>query len=140
MAKKPPLTRDDHERGKLTRARGTRGTIKRGSLGRGLAVSLAGLRAGGAFAVGSALGRLRGDAPGNSELLRREARRFTRELGRLKGSYVKIGQMLALLGEHFLPAELTEALHELESATHPIPWSELEPFVDEALGERRNAL
>ncbi|GAB5413260.1 MAG: AarF/ABC1/UbiB kinase family protein [Congregibacter sp.] len=110
-------------------------SIRRGSVGRGLAVSLAGLRAGGAFALGSALGKLRGDESGNSELMRREARRFTAELGRLKGSYVKIGQMLALLGEHFLPPPLTEALHELESQTHPIPWAELEPSVRHSLGD-----
>lgn len=115
-------------------------SIRRGSVGRGLAVSLAGLRAGGAFALGSALGKLRGDESGNSELMRREARRFTAELGRLKGSYVKIGQMLALLGEHFLPAPLTEALHELESQTHPIPWAELEPSVRRSLGTAYNAL
>ena len=113
-----------------------RSGIRRGSVGRGLAVSLAGLRAGGAFALGSAIERLRGGDGDSSELLRREARRFTAELGRLKGSYVKIGQMLALMGEHFLPAPLTEALHDLDSQTQPLPWSALEPSVREALGER----
>jgi predicted unusual protein kinase regulating ubiquinone biosynthesis (AarF/ABC1/UbiB family) len=116
-----------------------RSTIRRGSVGRGLAVSLAGLRAGGAFALGSALGRLRGDGE-NSELMRREARRFTAELGRLKGSYVKIGQMMALLGEHFLPEPLTDALHDLESQTHPLPWPELEPAVRDSLGRRHREL
>jgi len=111
-----------------------RSSIRRGSLGRGFAVSVAGLRAGGAFALGSAMERLRGGDGDSSELLRREARRFTAELGRLKGSYVKIGQLLALLGEHFLPAPLTEALHDLDSQTHPLPWPELEPAVREALG------
>lgn len=113
-----------------------RATIRRGSIGRGLAVSLAGIRAGGAFALGSAIGKLRGDDTQNTELMRREARRFTAELGRLKGSYVKIGQMLALLGEHFLPAPLTEALHDLESQTHPLPWSSLQDDVRGALGAR----
>jgi predicted unusual protein kinase regulating ubiquinone biosynthesis (AarF/ABC1/UbiB family) len=111
-----------------------RSTIRRGSIGRGLAVSVAGLRAGGAFALGSALERLRGGGGDSSELMRREAKRFTAELGRLKGSYVKIGQLLALLGEHFLPAPLTEALHDLDSQTHPLPWAELEPGVRAALG------
>ena len=110
--------------------------IRRGSFGRGLAVSMAGLRAGGAFALGSAVERLRGGDRDSSELLRREARRFTRELGRLKGSYVKIGQMLALLGEHFLPAPLTEALHDLDSQTHPLPWDDLEEAVAAELGDR----
>ena len=113
-----------------------RSSIRRGSFGRGLAVSVAGLRAGGAFALGSALDRLRGGEGNSSELLSREARRFTAELGRLKGSYVKIGQLLALLGEHFLPAPLTEALHDLDSQTHPLPWSELEDTVRAALGPR----
>jgi predicted unusual protein kinase regulating ubiquinone biosynthesis (AarF/ABC1/UbiB family) len=112
-----------------------RSSIPRGSIGRGLAVSLAGIRAGGAFALGSALGRLRGsDDEANSELMRREARRFTAELGRLKGTYVKIGQMMALLGEHFLPEPLTDALHDLDSQTHPLPWAELESAVRKSLG------
>lgn len=97
-------------------------------------MSVAGLRAGGAFALGSAMDRLRGGDGDSSELMRREARRFTAELGRLKGSYVKIGQLLAMLGEHFLPAPLTEALHDLDSQTHPLPWETLEPAVRDALG------
>jgi len=121
MSKRPSLTR-------------------RGAFGRGLAVSVAGLRAGGAFALDSALSRLRGGDGQDSELLRREARRFVAELGRLKGTYVKIGQMFALLGEHFLPPALTEALHELESATEPLPWPEIEPALREALGERLDEL
>lgn len=116
------------------------GKLRRGSIGRGLTVSLAGLRAGGAFALGSAIGRLRGREGLDSELLRREARRFTAELGRLKGSYVKIGQMLALLGEHFLPKPLTDALHDLESQTEPLAWTHLEPSVREALGPRYDDL
>ena len=111
-----------------------RSSIRRGSIGRGFAVSVAGLRAGGAFALGSALDRLRGGDGDSSELMRREARRFTAELGRLKGSYVKIGQLLALLGEHFLPAPLTEALHDLDSQTQPLPWAELESGVCATLG------
>ncbi|WP_439106682.1 ABC1 kinase family protein [Congregibacter sp.] len=117
-----------------------RSSIRRGSFGRGLAVSLAGIRAGGAFALGSAVGRLRGEEAGNSELMRREARRFTAELGRLKGTYVKIGQMMALLGEHFLPEPLTDALHDLDSQTHPLPWSELEGSVRESLGDKYQEL
>ncbi|WOJ96672.1 AarF/ABC1/UbiB kinase family protein [Congregibacter brevis] len=113
-----------------------RSSIRRGSFGRGLAVSIAGIRAGGAFALGSAVERLRGEEAGNSDLMHREARRFTAELGKLKGTYVKIGQMMALLGEHFLPSPLTEALHDLDSQTHPLPWSELENSVRDSLGDR----
>jgi predicted unusual protein kinase regulating ubiquinone biosynthesis (AarF/ABC1/UbiB family) len=114
--------------------------MKRGSFGRGLAVSLAGLRAGGALALGTALSRVRGDEEGDTALLRREARRFVAELGRLKGSYVKIGQMLALFGEHFLPPALTEALHDLDSQTEPLPWDEIEGPLRESLGPRFDEL
>ena len=97
-------------------------SIRRGGLARGLRLSLAGARAGGAFAVDGALKKLRGDTPDDDALLNREAHRFARQLGELKGSYVKIGQLLALLGEHFLPAPLTKALHELEAQTEPVAW------------------
>ena len=116
--------------------------IKRSALGRSLAVSLAGLRAGGAFALDGAVQRLRGEdqAGLDSPFARREARRFVAELGRLKGTYVKIGQMLALLGEHFLPPALTEALHELESQTQPVPFDALEPQLRAALGRKLGEL
>ncbi|MDP5063609.1 MAG: AarF/UbiB family protein [Haliea sp.] len=119
--------------------------LRSGGFGRGLAVSLAGLRAGGAFAIDGALQRLRAGSEnsaetGDSEFLRREARRFVAELGRLKGTYVKIGQMLALLGEHFLPRALTDALQELNSATAPLPWSDIEPALRISLGARFDEL
>ncbi len=111
--------------------------IKRSSLARSLSVSLAGARAGGALAIDGVLRKLgpAGDeAP--STFARREAQRFVAELGRLKGTYVKIGQMFALLGEHFLPPALTEALHELESQTEPLPWKSIEPVLRQSLGDR----
>ena len=75
-----------------------------------------------------------------SNFARREAKRFASELGRLKGSYVKIGQMLAMFGEHFLPPVLAEALHDLEDKTLPLPWEELEPTVRAELGDRYELL
>ncbi|PLW66957.1 ABC transporter [Pseudohalioglobus lutimaris] len=97
---------------------------------------MAGLRAGGALAVDSAMSRVLGrseDDP-QSEFARREAQRFAEELGRLKGTYVKIGQMLALFGEHFLPPVLVEALRNLSDATEPLHWDALESFVRGSLG------
>ena len=118
-------------------------SIKRGSFGRSLTVGLAGLRAGGALALDGALQKLRGGdqgEPSDSAFARREARHFVAELGRLKGTYVKIGQMLALLGEHFLPSALTEALHELAADTEPLPWTSVQPLLAEALGDRLSEL
>ena len=114
--------------------------IRRGAVGRGLSLSLAGARAGGAFALDAAVKRLRGGDAADSPRVAREARRFAKRLGELKGSYVKIGQMFALLGEHFLPVALTDALHELESDTQALDWPHIEPLITDALGERSAAL
>ena len=104
--------------------------IKRGGLARSLGVSLAGVRVGGAFAIDGVLQKLKsGENRTPSAFARREARHFVAELGRMKGTYVKIGQMFALLGEHFLPPVLTEALHELESQTEALPWEEIKPVL-----------
>jgi predicted unusual protein kinase regulating ubiquinone biosynthesis (AarF/ABC1/UbiB family) len=111
--------------------------IKRGGFARGLSVSLAGARVGGAFAIDGLLQKLKSqDKPAPTAFAKREARHFVAELGRLKGTYVKIGQMLALLGEHFLPPVLTEALHALESQTEPLPWTDIEPLLRESLGDK----
>ena len=104
------------------------------SLARGFSASLASLRMGGAIALDGARQKLVGGDDG-SEFAKREAKRFTDELGRLKGSYVKIGQMMALFGEHFLPPVLAQALHELEDNTQPVSWQELEPIVRAELGD-----
>ncbi|MFT4826135.1 MAG: putative unusual protein kinase regulating ubiquinone biosynthesis (AarF/ABC1/UbiB family) [Halioglobus sp.] len=113
--------------------------IQSGKFRRSLAVSVAGIRAGGALAIDGALQKLRPGAENEhafeSAFAKREARRFVAELGRLKGTYVKIGQMLALLGEHFLPPVLTQALHELESQTEPLPWDSIASDVKTELGD-----
>ncbi len=115
-------------------------SIRRGGLVRGLRLSLAGARAGGAFAVDGALKKIRGDVPDKDAMLSREARRFASQLGELKGSYVKIGQLLALLGEHFLPAPLTNALHDLEAQTQPIAWAKMQSVFRSGLGAQYSEL
>lgn len=115
-------------------------SIRQGGLVRGLRLSLAGARAGGAFAIDGALKKIRGDAIDKDALLSREARRFASQLGELKGSYVKIGQLLALLGEHFLPAPFTNALHELEAQTQPVAWAEMQSVFRSGLGTKYSEL
>ena len=109
---------------------------------RSVAASLAGIRAGGALAVDNAVQIVtrRPAEAGDSTFARREARRFVRELGRLKGTYVKIGQMLALFGEQFLPRVLVEALRDLSDQTEPLHWDALESFVRDSLGDRYREL
>jgi len=116
-----------------------RGGYQRRALPRSLAVSLAGLRAGSALAVDGAVQAVTGRGD-ESRFARREARRIVRELGRLKGTYVKIGQLLALFGEQFLPRVLVEALRDLSDQTEPLPWEALEDVARDGLGERFAAL
>ncbi len=56
------------------------------------------------------------------------------ELGKLKGSVVKVGQMMALYGEHLLPAEVTEALHHLNDNTAHLSWQTIKEVVYQQLG------
>ncbi len=111
--------------------------IKKGGLSRRLSVGLAGAKGG--------LGLLQSRATGmllprelkqdhNDRALSREASKFVAHLGELKGAYVKIGQMLALYGEHVLPGPVTEALHTLESATQPIDWPAIQAVLSDDLG------
>jgi predicted unusual protein kinase regulating ubiquinone biosynthesis (AarF/ABC1/UbiB family) len=113
--------------------------LKQRPLERQWAVSVAGLRAGGAI--------LRNDAANwwmnkeqrskhRKKIMAKEAQRFADEIGKLKGSYVKIGQVLALVGENLLPGELTNALHSLEYQTLPMAWSAIAPTLSEQLGDK----
>ncbi len=116
--------------------------LKANTLPRTLSASLAGIRAGSALAVDSVVQRIMGRGPDDedSEFARREARHFVRELGKLKGTYIKIGQMLALFGEQFLPRVLVDALRDLSDQTEPLHWDALESSVRDSLGARYQEL
>jgi len=69
-----------------------------------------------------------------------QARLLVDELGRLKGSVMKVGQLLALYGEYFLLApEVVEILRTLQNDSPPLAWSALEPVLRAELGEARLA-
>jgi predicted unusual protein kinase regulating ubiquinone biosynthesis (AarF/ABC1/UbiB family) len=112
--------------------------LKANTLPRTLSVSLAGIRAGGALAVDSVVQRVmgRGNVDEDSGFARREAGHFVKELGKLKGTYIKIGQMMALFGEQFLPRVLVDALRDLSDQTEPLHWDALETSVRDSLGDR----
>lgn len=69
-------------------------------------------------------------------LLQEQANYLVSELGKLKGSVVKVGQMLALYGEHFLPLEVVNALHTLDASTTPLAWHIIYDTIKAELGER----
>jgi len=113
-------------------------SIKKGGLSRRLSVGMAGAKGGLGLLqakAGSLLLPKEQQQAHNAKALEREAQRFVAHLGQLKGAYVKIGQMLALYGEHILPAQVTDALHTLESATKPLDWEAIEPELRNELGQ-----
>ena len=70
---------------------------------------------------------------------RAQATALADELGRLKGSAMKAGQLLALLGQNVLPDEALATLSQLNELSRPVPWAELAPAVRRALGSEAMA-
>lgn len=117
--------------------------VRSGALLRGLGLASAGMRMGarlGSYSLESlfAFGGQRQER--RQRMLAEQARLLADELGRLKGSVMKVGQLLALYGEQFhLPEEAVEALRTLQADSPPLAWSALEPVLRAELGETRLA-
>lgn len=114
--------------------------IKTGSFERRLSLTKAGLFAGTRMASHMATNWFNGKEKReerHSAMLSSQAQFLVEELGKLKGSVVKIGQVMALYGEHFLPDEVTEALHTLEDQTTWLEWSAIERVLKDELGADR---
>lgn len=116
--------------------------IKTGSFERRLSLTKAGLFAGTRMASHMATNWFSGKEKREERhraMLSSQARFLVDELGQLKGSVVKIGQVMALYGEHFLPEEVTEALHTLEDQTTSLEWPAIERVLKAELGADRLA-
>ncbi|MEB3753856.1 AarF/ABC1/UbiB kinase family protein [Acinetobacter sp. MD2(2019)] len=72
--------------------------------------------------------------------LKEQAEYLVNEIGKLKGSIVKIGQMMALYGEHFLPEEVTQALNTLNNQTVALEWNAIKTQLIAELGDKLNEL
>lgn len=117
--------------------------LKTGAFERRFSIAKASLVAGSrmaASAAGSLFSAPEERASNRRKALGEQAEYLVGELGKLKGSVVKIGQMMALYGEHFLPEEITSALHKLNDSTTALHWSSLEPLVRAQLGSRFHEL
>jgi predicted unusual protein kinase regulating ubiquinone biosynthesis (AarF/ABC1/UbiB family) len=117
--------------------------IKQSGLQRSITISLAGAQ-GGVRLLGnhlfSALLPEQKKQAVRLQSLANEAELFTHQLGELKGAYVKIGQMMALYGDHFLPKQVSDALHCLEHKTSSVAWTAIEPIIEAELGDRMSDL
>lgn len=68
-------------------------------------------------------------------MMNKQAQYLADELGKLKGSVVKIGQMLALYGESILPSEVVGALHTLDDSTAELDFDVIYQAIFTQLGE-----
>ncbi len=64
---------------------------------------------------------------------RRNARRLTRGFSELRGVFIKMGQVLSVMGT-FLPAAYGEELESLQDDVPPRPFTEIETRLSEAFG------
>ncbi len=116
--------------------------VKTGGFERRLSLAKAGLIAGIRLAANSTgslfLSKEKREAK-QRESLSKEALYLVHELGKLKGSVVKIGQMMALWGEHYLPEEITSALHTLEDQSAMLDWSVMQKILEEELSEEKRS-
>ncbi len=116
--------------------------IKTGSFERRLSLTRAGVMAGSRLAGNMAANLFSSKDKKEQrkrDALSKQAHYLVEELGHLKGSVVKTGQVMALYGEHFLPVEVTEALHTLEDRTTALEWPVMRQVLVRELGEARLA-
>lgn len=114
-------------------------TLKTSALDRRLSIAKASLNIGRRWATNSAFGVFKSKEQKQLDkqaFMKEQAQYLVDELGKLKGSVVKIGQMLALYGEHFLPPAITEALQTLNSNTATFSWHIIETALRHELGEK----
>lgn len=116
--------------------------IKSSMLSRTLSLAKLTLHAGASVAQHGVSSALKGKGAKEENwkaLLRNQASLISSELGELKGSLMKAGQMLSMYGEHFLPAEANELLRSLQSDSPPLSWAAIEPTLKKNLSPEKLA-
>jgi predicted unusual protein kinase regulating ubiquinone biosynthesis (AarF/ABC1/UbiB family) len=72
--------------------------------------------------------------------LLQQAEALTKMLGQMKGSMMKAGQLLGLVGEHFFPPEINAVLRTLNAKSEPVEWAVIERTLRRRLGAEKFAL
>ncbi len=123
-------------------AKGSISALKTKPLERSVALTRLGVGAGAKIMAHSIANIFRGEVgrdEANREFYRRQAQVLADELGKLKGSVMKAGQMLSLYGQYFLPEEAVVVLSSLQDDTPPVDWQVVRPVLERALGRKRLA-
>ncbi|WOE32111.1 MULTISPECIES: AarF/ABC1/UbiB kinase family protein [unclassified Acinetobacter] len=117
--------------------------LKTSSIDRRLSIAKASFLAGTRWAASSASTLFANEEDKEKkrkQAMKEQADYLVTEIGKLKGSIVKIGQMMALYGEHFLPEEITQALNTLNNQTIALDWPIIEQQLRMQLGSKLNDL
>ncbi|HEY9547338.1 MAG TPA: AarF/ABC1/UbiB kinase family protein [Solimonas sp.] len=115
-------------------------TLKTKPLERSVALARLGVGAGAKIMAHSLANIFRGEISrdsANREFYERQAQILADELGKLKGSVMKAGQMLSLYGQYFLPEEAVVVLSQLQDDTPPVAWNVVAPVLERSLGRSR---
>ena len=117
--------------------------LKTSSMDRRLSIAKASLLAGTRWAASNATSMFSSEAEKEKKrkrAMKEQADYLVAEIGKLKGSIVKIGQMMALYGEHFLPEEITQALNTLNNQTVALAWPAIKQHLEQQLGDKLHEL
>ncbi|MGQ0529894.1 MAG: ABC1 kinase family protein [Panacagrimonas sp.] len=117
-------------------------SLRTGSLERNFALTKLGLGAGTQIVAHSIGNLFRGAVSrtqADRDFYKRQAEVLRDELGQLKGSVMKAGQMLSLYGQYFLPEEAVTVLSQLQDDTPAVHWRVVAPVLERALGRARLA-
>lgn len=68
------------------------------------------------------------------EILKKQIITITEKFGNLKGGLMKVGQMLSVYGEYFLPPDVNAILKNLQSQSTPFEWNVLKSVLSQRLG------
>ncbi|OTG88957.1 ABC1 kinase family protein [Acinetobacter sp. ANC 3813] len=117
--------------------------LKTSSMDRRLSIAKASLLAGTRWAASNATSIFSSEEEKErkrKKAMKEQADYLVAEIGKLKGSIVKIGQMMALYGEHFLPEEITQALNTLNNQTVALAWPAIKQQLHAQLGSKLDDL
>lgn len=115
-------------------------SIQSGTFLRGFSLAKMGLRAG-TKAASYAIGNIFSEESSVRKTAQwmEQAAILTQELGNLKGTVMKAGQMLSVYGEHFLPKEVNQILKTLQSDSRSLEWAEIRKQIVKHLGKEKMA-
>lgn len=88
-------------------------------------------------AVSSTFKDKEGKTASMKNMLSSQMATLSKELGELKGSVMKAGQMLSMYGEYFLPPEANQFLRELQSQSPALDWPVIEKSLIQELGQEK---